>query len=333
MSLKVTPGLAGTALAKIAATFELPDYVKSASTDELVPQDRMNPVHYARLRPSLDLPMHNKAACWLSAAKLSLEEQQDETAMRKLVKRAAYLGIADDLRKSLLGYQNAVEKSAATEEAYPVRNEKEAIAAQQWLLKNAGTDTITSLEVHYLADKIQRQLGDGTLPEIKKMAGYGGVSDIHAFAQAVGDRVVVSGCMGELTDEKQASTQSVGFAEINGNLPSILKKACEQDPHGKPWEAIQHDEPVYKVGSCYYPLSRFENIPRSMINRRLSGLPIGGRERLTKIAEGVGGSSADARKEFSQHLGTPVRQGKTDNSLNRIGALLISGLRKASRTA
>jgi hypothetical protein len=293
----------------------------------------MNPTHYARLRPSLDLPMHNKAACWLSTAKLSLEEQQDEVAMRKLVKRAAYLGIADDLRKTLLGYQEAVEKSAATEEAYPVRNEKEAKAAQDWLLKHAGTEVIPALEVHYLADKIVRQLGEGTLPEIRKMAGYGGVSDIHAFAAAVGDRVVVSGCLGATTEEKQAATQSVGFTEINAHLQGIIKQACAQDPHAKPWEAIQHTEPVYKVGSAYYPLSRFQAIPSHVVSRRVGGLPIAGKARLEKLAEAAGQLDVEARKEFRKYLGTPVRQDKASNSLNLVGAMLISGLRRIEQTA
>jgi hypothetical protein len=267
----ILPEISGANLTKIAAAFELPEYVKTADPESLAPPS-LSPQYFAQRLPQLRYPTHNKAACWLSFASFALDAEENNrtnpTVKDRLMKSACYFGIIDDLTASISQYKQAMDKAAASSIKYPVRNAKEARAAQQWLIKAAGTKAIDAIDAHDLATRITATLQSETDPRITKIAGFGGVSDLEGFSRAVGGRLVFDGF--ETDNATMLMTQKFAtvvldkedLIEINESLPEIVKAACQIRPDGAPWDdIIQHDEPVYPFAGGFYKQSEFANIP------------------------------------------------------------------------
>lgn len=348
----------GAMLAKIASNFELPEYVRQADPNAIEPPAK-DPIHFARYSPELDYPIHNKAACWLSAARFALEEEapqrshgtqerHDDRAFvsSRIVKQARLLGIADDIQTALTMYKTAQTKSAVTDEAYsgyPVRNENEARAAQTWLLKAAGTDAINAVETIDLASKILARLQHETHPEIKKMAGIGGISDIDEFAKAVNNRVVylennhLIGAPDELVNLKTFGQHVAGLGKsaetiqsLNDELPRLIKTAAAVCPQLEPWRFIQTDEPVHVFEGKLYKTSAFANIPQELIVAFFSDLPMVRRDRTEAIAKQANTLSKAGKSAIRKFLGMPLGEVELDGRPNLLSALLIDGARQAS---
>ena len=305
----------GAMLAKVAASYDLPDYVLQATPEELTPPDASDPRHYAQRGERLDYPIHNKVACWMSAARFSLEEDRGPVAqpvIDNLVKRAAYFGIAQDLNAC---FQKSVqqEKSASetTDESFPVRNREEALAAQSWLLKHAGTDAINSFDANELANKIYYALNAEVDPMISKIAGFGSVSDVESFARSVGGRWVVDGLIPEGQEDvafsKRASVELTDhdLVAINQNLHGFVKVACKLSPTGTPWDMVQYTEPVYLFDGQPYLLSQFDKVADDLMNQCPGVDGISRRVRVEQLAKNAGEMPEAFKKSMKVQMGSP----------------------------
>lgn len=321
MSVTKNSGVNHAVLSKIAAMFELPEYVKDASTESLTPPDPANIGSYASIRPTPSLPIHNKAACWLSAIEYALETSprpNDQHVQRQLNKAAEFFGIAHDIERALTGHVEQLQKHASGDEKYPVRNAQEAEAAQRFLLKNAGTPTISDLDAHLLADKVVGWLGTKAEDKILKMAGFGGISNIQAFASAVG---------GKTSLETELSIQ--GLDQINQLLPDIIKTAAMLNTAPTPWEAIQHDSPLVKVAGDYYTETSVRNMSPVYYEAICGEQPYYECDRVTKLQEKLANGDEFKKTLLRKAIGEPVVAEKRSSRLNLVGAVLLDAMQEA----
>lgn len=301
-------------LAKIAASFELPDYVKNAETESLLPVDSTNTDAYAAIRPELSLPIHSKAACWLSNMEYALRDDNQTTnefTVNRLAKSATYFGIAADVHNSLQEYAGRLDKTAASNKKYPVRNRKEAKAAEEFLLKNAGTPAISDIDVCMLAADICHTLGWDANPAVQKMAGHGGVSDIQAFAAAVGGRTSFGDAMG-----------SQNLDEINFNLFEVIKTAALLKTAERPWEAIQHESRVVKLASNYYTEASLYTIPKQTLNALCGSIPFYECDRVSLLQEKAASFTPSHWYLLKTAIGEPLGTDDIKQSLPMVATLL-----------
>lgn len=301
-------------LAKIASTFDLPEYVKNAEAESLLPTDVSNLDAYASIRPQPSLPIHTKAACWLSNMEYAIDQgnkPNPEFVAARLAKAAAYFGISQDLLQSLNKHKEGLEKSASSKEKYPVRNRQEALAAEQYLLKFAGTDEISDLETCMLAANIYSALGMQADPRIQKMAGHGGVSIINEFAQAVGGRASFSGVI-----------ESQDLSDINKNLFEIIKTAALLKTVDRPWEAIQHDSPMVKLADSYYEESKLYGISKQAMKAICGSAPFYECDRIPLLMRKSASFSEAQWYLLKDAVGEPAYRAKDVQPLPLVAALL-----------
>lgn len=121
---------------KLAHKYPFPQYVLSVSLEDV--KSEGNRSKCAQLLPEPSLPTHTKAATWLSYAcfveqRNELPEEQRVKIASFLEERARFWGIQDDVNEIERIESQLVKSANEAVEAFPVRNEEEAIAADRWL--------------------------------------------------------------------------------------------------------------------------------------------------------------------------------------------------------
>jgi hypothetical protein len=251
----------------------------------------------------------------------SLETEKrpnDEHIQKQLSKAAAHFGIAHDIQASLNGHSTQLKKHASGDEDFPVRNREEAAAAQRFLLKYAGTDRISDLNSHLLADKIVSWLGTEAAPELLKMAGFGGVSDIKAFAEAVGGRTSLGTVI---------SVQNMD--EVNSMLPNIIKTAAIMGSAKQPWKAIQHSSRLVKIGSDYYSEDQLQKMSKVHYEAICGEQPFYECDRITLLQEKLANAAEAKYHVLKQAVGEPIVAEKKSGRLNLVAAVLLDAIQSA----
>lgn len=181
-----------TVLHRITQEYAAPEFVKSASRDELVPDYPEDVLLRVCADPiNLRYPCHTKAATWTSAAYFvddyeNLPSRYRTVTGEKIMKFAEYHGISQDVDHLIREKENRI-KSASQVQFYPedcymlpdkkaglMLDEAGVEAASGWLLANRN-----SLPYSVCADAAVRvckqasALGVSISPEIERLTGLG----------------------------------------------------------------------------------------------------------------------------------------------------------------
>lgn len=157
-------------LHRIAVKHQIPAYVKQAAVADLESPEGVKTC--VQISPEPRFPTHSKAATWLSYASFNelshrMDHEEVEKIQGRFEKRAAFWGIQEDL-DAIRDAEAALTKvAAASDEKYPVRNEKEALAAFRFLRDqyNADERSTTVTERCDLATKLASYFaGDPEFP-------------------------------------------------------------------------------------------------------------------------------------------------------------------------
>lgn len=210
----------GEVLTKIAATRDVPAYVREASRDEVTGVPGMASEHFA-LRHRRLYPTHTKAATWVSAAYFAergpgLPELDRAATKMALEAAAAYWGVRDEVR-ALFEAAEAETKRAAeaglpgdddwglvrtladgtVHRACPVRGVAEAKVAAEWLREHRAA--LTREERAQLAGRIVAkaagELDGDTRDFLGRQLGEGGCG-VKAAAALVRERAAVLSNLG-----------------------------------------------------------------------------------------------------------------------------------------
>lgn len=138
-------------LHRLSQLYQLPDYVKTASVSELVPDTSVPSSAYADCRGVRRYPIHNKSATYVSTLYFLEKQAAFPPTVRKLIgeqlrKAAEFWGIAADVATAVTrcseldkqaeypdsSYAMVIVSDQGKERRYPLRNSLEVKAAADW---------------------------------------------------------------------------------------------------------------------------------------------------------------------------------------------------------
>jgi len=203
-------------LIKVAETFELPDFVKTAEMDTVANTAYIAKTAYADYPHSLRYPCHTAAATWLSSAyfqikRASFSLNEQKRIEENLRKAAEYHGVKAACDKVLSKevaspslddsdyayvYKTKQGQDFIVERHYPLTDADEIKAAAAWLDENK--DNFIFEDRCVVAGKILSKaaacgvdLGNAVADQLEKQAGYG-LPDLSKVQSALYARALLA---------------------------------------------------------------------------------------------------------------------------------------------